>query len=1333
MANDSQLLANIKQMILERRFQDAVRACRRELLSHPSKYDIRLMLGHALMALSRYDDVRTEMQVLLRSAPEYGAAHRVLGEAFLRLKRTDEAAQSLRSAMHLDENDDEARGLLAELEGAPPPSMSIDRRFTDETTKAEREIARDPSLPTMSSPEFDDPTTTSNHRLPEYEPSVTLDSEFEQEVFEQLEELEGEATVMTSPVYQALKGDDTRGKGAGSPFDDETFGRIDPLPGDDTRGKSADLPGDDTRGKPSPSVVLADDVIAAPALPGDDTRGKPRPAKRRAPTMMGIGGHPGLKPAVSDPGFELNTSDLMSASDDLPSMSAELVLDDLEGEPTRARASEELEDEKTRQRQPNAPQALPSIQAAPAPLVMPPAPIMPPAPAPPRAAPPRAAPPVAAPPVAAPPGAARPGSAPPNAAPLGAPSFAPDRWKSAELPPGFGQSQPAFAKPPVQGPPTGFPGSPSKPGLPSAGVPPRAGPPPQYGIGSGSNTPLPELESEATLARAPVDPFPKLVASATPMIAPPRTPDFSPPANAPSAPTPTPTPTAEVPREKKSTKRSKRQKNRVTEVMKKQGAGLRERWPPAVLVALLGVPVLLVATIFYAYRSYTVAEAEREVSIAARRAANVGTLPLVQQAIALDAEASSNVPLAVARRAFLYSLAAIEHGAPEEEHVLALAEQAPGSTSLEALARAYIALEQGEVGRAEELLAPFDENEVWGEVAFARAMAAYRVGDSERAVTLARAAQALQPSATRYTAFMVRALIADGDIEDAEQLATGLEGAEGPRVHLARAEVKIAAGDYEAGSELATSVVDAADASSRQRALAYLFLGKAAAGQNQAEAAATNIEAAFAAEDPSDEGFVLDAIAVYLSIGNSEAATALIPRLASNELGAARRATAVTAVHLQAENYEAAEAALARAPDSPRTAFMRGQLAEAKGDVAAAKRAYEAAAASPDEAFRARMRLGAMALSAGEPATAVAELERVRTNREGDTEFVLLLVRAYLANDDNDAASAAVRSARAVNPDDARIRVAEADIQMAGGNYEEALTTLTALVETSPRDVTLQATLGDAARLAGNFERATTAYDAALAIDARDSRSLSGKITLAMSAGDGDAMEAAINAAAAGGITDLDLARAQLSLLRAEGRGAVEKFDALVNNRTRDVDLLVGLAQAHLQAESYGRAKSVFQRASRIDPRNIDVMVGLSFVETRRGRLRAAGQALRRSRRAISGPRDEARVSVARGWISLEYGRLGDAAEAGQAALEKDPQSAEAHFLLAMTADSQGRDSAEHLTRALAGHGVSPEMLGQMVIHGPREGRCALAARYMAASPEGVDSRDVERLASRCR
>ncbi|MFT5353654.1 MAG: tetratricopeptide (TPR) repeat protein [Polyangiales bacterium] len=1329
MANDPQLLANIKQMILERRFQDAVRACRRELLSHPAKYDVRLMLGHALMALSRYDDVRTEMQVLLRSAPEYGAAHRVLGEAYLRLKREDEAATSLRSAMHLDENDTEARALLAELEGRPPASMSIDQRFTDETTKAETsDLQADPSLPTMSSPEFDDPTHTSNHQLPEYEPSVALDSEFEQEVFDQLDELEGEATIMTTPeAYEALKGDDTRGKD-GPPGDAETYGRPGALPGapalpGDARGKSSVLARDETRGKPRTPVH------------DEETRG--RAPKLRAPTIMGIG-HASLKPAVSDPGFQLDTDDLMSAAEDLVSMSAELVIDDLEDEPTRARAPDEMEDEKTRQREPKSPQ-VPSSQGSPplasAPLASAPLPSapLPSAPLPQPSAPlpspagplPSPAGPLPSP--AWPPPAAAP---PPRAGPPGAPSFSPDLWQSA-MPEGFGQSQPAFALPPSQGPPSSFPGSSSGPVAsappPPSALPPRAGPPPQYAAPVlGSSTPLPELESEATLARAPVDPFPKLVASATPMIAPPRQPDFSPPVNA-------PTPIAAAPAPPAETKKQAKRKNRATEVIKKHGAGLRERWPPAVLVALLGVPVLLVATLFYAYRSYTVAEAEREVSIAARRAANVGTLPLVQQAIALDAEAGSNVPLAVARRAFLYSLAAIEHGAPEEERVLSLAELAPGDTSLEALARAYIALEQGDVGRAEELLEPFDENEVWGEVAFARAMAAYRVGDSERAVTLSRAAQALQPSATRYTAFMVRALIAGGETQDAEQLAMGLAGADGPLVDLARAEVKIATGDYEAGSELASSVVDAADASDRQRALAHLFLAESAAAQDQAEEATTHIEAAFASEEPSDEGFVLDAIQVYLRIGNSEAATALIPRLASNELGAARRAITVAAVYLQAEDYEAAEAALASAPDSPRTAFMRGQLAEAQGDIPAAKRSYEAAAASPEEAFRARMRLGAMALSAGEAAVAVAELERVRTNREGDAEFVLLLVRAYLANDDNDAATAAVRSARAASPNDTRIRAAEADIQMASGDYEEALTTLTALVETSPTDVTLQGTLGDAARLSGSLERAAAAYDAALARNPRDSRSLNGKVALAMSSGDTDAMEAAINAAATGGVTDLALPRAQLTLLRAEGRAAVEAFDALVNNRTRDVSLLVGLGQAHLQAASLGSAKSVFQRALRIEPRNMDVIVGIAFVETRRGRLRAAGQILRRARRAITGPRDEARLAVARGRIALEYGRLSDAAEAGQAALVKDPESAEAHFLLAMTVDAQGRDSTEHLTRALAGHGVTPEMLGQMVIHGPREGRCDLAARYMDASPEGVDSRDVQRIAGRCR
>ena len=204
-------------------------------------------------------------------------------------------------------------------------------------------------------------------------------------------------------------------------------------------------------------------------------------------------------------------------------------------------------------------------------------------------------------------------------------------------------------------------------------------------------------------------------------------------------------------------------------------------------------------------------------------------------------------------------------------------------------------------------------------------------------------------------------------------------------------------------------------------------------------------------------------------------------------------------------------------------------------------------------------------------------------------------------------------------------------------------------------------------------------------------------------------------------------------MLRAEGRAAVAAFDELVNGRTRDVSLLVGLGQAYLQMESYGRALSTFQRARRLAPRNMDIIVGLAFAETRRGRLGPARRALQRANRAISSPRDEARLAVARGRIDLEYGRMSEAMAEGEAALEKDPHSAEAHFLLAMTVDAQGRDSAEHLARALQGHGVTPEMLGQMVIHGPREGRCELAARYMEASPDGMDARDVERVAGRCR
>jgi len=122
-----------KLLISERRYQEAVRACRRALLSKPGQIEIRLLLGEALLALERYDEVRVEMMALARKVPDRGAVHRLLGEAYLRDGRSKQALESLQRALELDPSDDVAEELIAEAaDDEAPVSHTIERWFADE-------------------------------------------------------------------------------------------------------------------------------------------------------------------------------------------------------------------------------------------------------------------------------------------------------------------------------------------------------------------------------------------------------------------------------------------------------------------------------------------------------------------------------------------------------------------------------------------------------------------------------------------------------------------------------------------------------------------------------------------------------------------------------------------------------------------------------------------------------------------------------------------------------------------------------------------------------------------------------------------------------------------------------------------------------------------------------------------------------------------------------------------------------------------------------------------------------------------------------------------------
>ncbi|MEM9069186.1 MAG: tetratricopeptide repeat protein, partial [Myxococcota bacterium] len=152
--NVQDVAARAKQLISERKYREAVRACRRVLLSKPDSVEVRLLLAQALLALGRHDEVRIEMQTLTRRSPSTGAAHRLLGEAYLRAGNKIDATRSLKQALLLDASDEEARELLEELdEVESPPMDTIDRWFGEDEPQTV-EMSLDAHAPPATPPDL---------------------------------------------------------------------------------------------------------------------------------------------------------------------------------------------------------------------------------------------------------------------------------------------------------------------------------------------------------------------------------------------------------------------------------------------------------------------------------------------------------------------------------------------------------------------------------------------------------------------------------------------------------------------------------------------------------------------------------------------------------------------------------------------------------------------------------------------------------------------------------------------------------------------------------------------------------------------------------------------------------------------------------------------------------------------------------------------------------------------------------------------------------------------------------------------------------------------------
>jgi tetratricopeptide (TPR) repeat protein len=111
------------------RHQEAVDVCRAGLDIHPGYLSARVTLGRALIELDALDDAQSELDIVLRSAPENLAAIRGLAEIHHRRGSLAEALFQYRRALGLARNDPDLQRTVADLERIvepPKPPASDD-------------------------------------------------------------------------------------------------------------------------------------------------------------------------------------------------------------------------------------------------------------------------------------------------------------------------------------------------------------------------------------------------------------------------------------------------------------------------------------------------------------------------------------------------------------------------------------------------------------------------------------------------------------------------------------------------------------------------------------------------------------------------------------------------------------------------------------------------------------------------------------------------------------------------------------------------------------------------------------------------------------------------------------------------------------------------------------------------------------------------------------------------------------------------------------------------------------------------------------------------------
>ncbi len=161
--SQSDFVSRGQALVASGQYQEAVKVCRLGLLGRPTTVEGRVVLGQALLALKRFDEVLAEMRVAIEL--DHGAlgAHTLKAEALLKKGDVHAAIETLHAARAIAPADPRVLQLLGEAEHGPkaPGAAHPSASFVGGDTKHYPGQASDPGESHDASEGFTKPTSLS--------------------------------------------------------------------------------------------------------------------------------------------------------------------------------------------------------------------------------------------------------------------------------------------------------------------------------------------------------------------------------------------------------------------------------------------------------------------------------------------------------------------------------------------------------------------------------------------------------------------------------------------------------------------------------------------------------------------------------------------------------------------------------------------------------------------------------------------------------------------------------------------------------------------------------------------------------------------------------------------------------------------------------------------------------------------------------------------------------------------------------------------------------------------------------------------------------------------